>query len=165
MFDYVTRELPTLINDNFPSNGRASISGHSMGGHGALICALRMPEQYCSVSAFAPIVNPMQCPWGQKAFSHYLGEDQSLWEAYDTCEIIKTNKATISALLPALIHQGLEDGFLQEQLLTQNLQAVVEQTHYDAMQIHLNEGYEHSYFFIASFIEEHLNFHAEYLKT
>lgn len=165
MFDYVTQELPTLINDNFSSNGRASISGHSMGGHGALVCGLRTPENYCSVSAFAPIVNPMQCPWGKKAFSNYLGDDESLWQAYDTCEIVKKNKLTIPEVtMPVLINQGVEDGFLEEQLLTENLQKVAEQTHYDAMQIHLNEGYEHSYFFIASFIEEHLKFHAQHLK-
>ncbi len=160
MFDYVTEELPVIIEQNFPSNGKASISGHSMGGHGALVCALSKPEKYNSISAFAPIVNPTQCPWGKKAFSAYLGDEEQAWQAYDTCELLKKNKS----ILPTLIHQGLEDGFLQDQLLIDNLQKTVEQLDIQAVDVHLNEGYDHSYFFIASFIEQHLRFHAKYLK-
>ncbi len=157
MYDYIVEELPQLINDNFPTNGKQSIMGHSMGGHGALMIALRNPQNYQSVSAFAPIVAPMQAPWGEKAFTAYLGEDKSTWANYDSVELLKN----VETAMPMLIEQGMNDEFLsqlQPQLLTQvakekNIEVTLNQ----------REGYDHSYYFIASFIGEHLKYHAKAL--
>jgi S-formylglutathione hydrolase len=160
MYDYVTKELPDLINANFAVTDKWAISGHSMGGHGALTIALKNPQLFTSVSAFSPIVNPMSCPWGKKAFSHYLGEDQALWKQYDSCELVSACEA--DNLLPMLIDQGLADDFLEEQLKTDNLLAALNNKGLTAT-IRKQPEYDHSYFFIASFIEEHLQFHAEYL--
>ncbi len=158
MYDYIVEELPQLIHDNFPTNGKQSIMGHSMGGHGALMIALRNPQNYQSVSAFAPIVAPMQAPWGEKAFTAYLGEDKSTWENYDTVELLKN----VETAMPMLIEQGMSDEFLsqlQPQLLTQ----IAKEKN---IEVTLNErdGYDHSYYFIASFIGEHLAYHAKALN-
>ena len=156
MYDYIVDELPKLIEANFPVTQQRAISGHSMGGHGALSIALKNPSRYSSASAFSPIVNPMQCPWGEKAFNAYLGEDRETWTAYDSCELMKVAQD----FMPMLIDQGSADDFLAEQLLTENLAAVVKQKDYPAT-IRMQDGYDHSYYFIASFIEEHLRFHAD----
>ena len=161
MYDYVTQELPALINDNFPVDpSRQSIFGHSMGGHGALSIALKNPDKYKSVSAFAPIVSPINCPWGCKAFKNYLGEDVSTWQEYDSASLI--SKATTH--LPMLVDQGTADEFLDNQLKPELLLAAAEKAGYP-LQFIEREGYDHSYFFIASFIEEHLRFHEKILRA
>ena len=158
MYNYVVHELPALIEANFPATNQRSISGHSMGGHGALVCALRNPGRYQSVSAFSPIVNPMHCPWGEKAFSNYLGEDREQWRQWDTCELI----ATASERLPLLIDQGDKDGFLAEQLKPELLRAAAAAADYP-LTLRMQPGYDHSYYFIASFIDDHLRHHAKAL--
>lgn len=158
MYDYITEELPSIILQNFPMNGRESISGHSMGGHGALTMALQRPDHYRSVSAFSPIVNPSQSPWGRKAFSEYLGEDPSTWSKYDACELVA--KSTSRQNL--FIDQGEADDFIEEQLKPEHLEAVCAE-HDHPLTLRRQPGYDHSYFFIASFIEDHLRYHAEYL--
>ena len=158
MYNYVAHELPALIEANFPATNQRSISGHSMGGHGALVCALRNPGRYQSVSAFSPIVNPMHCPWGEKAFSNYLGEDREQWRQWDTCELI----ATASERLPLLIDQGDKDGFLAEQLKPELLRAAAAAADYP-LTLRMQPGYDHSYYFIASFIDDHLRYHARAL--
>ena len=161
MYDYVTQELPALINDTFPVDpSRQSIFGHSMGGHGALSIALKNPDQYKSVSAFAPIVSPMNCPWGCKAFKSYLGEDVSTWQEYDSAALIA--KATTH--LPMLVDQGTADEFLDNQLKPELLLEAAEKAGYP-LQFIEREGYDHSYFFIASFIQEHLRFHEKILSA
>jgi len=159
MYDYVTKELPALINANFPVLAdRQSITGHSMGGHGALICALKNPGKYKSVSAFAPISNPINCPWGQKAFNGYLGGNQDSWQAWDATELAKNYEGPD---LHILIDQGLDDKFYKEkQLLPEALRDASKQS----IQLRLQDGYDHSYYFIASFIEEHLRHHASFLN-
>ena len=161
MYDYVTQELPALINDNFPiDSSRQSIFGHSMGGHGALSIALKNPDQYKSVSAFAPIASPINCPWGCKALKCYLGEDVSAWQEYDSAVLIA--KATTH--LPMLVDQGTADEFLDNQLKSELLLEAAEKAGYPLRFIE-REGYDHSYFFIASFIEEHLRFHEKILSA
>lgn len=161
MYDYVVSELPALINSKLPIDGKKiSISGHSMGGHGALTIALRNPKQYKSASAFAPICSPINCPWGNKALSLYLGDDQEAWRQYDSTELIKSSAP--SQYLPVLIDQGDQDDFLQEQLKTELLEATC-QSEDHPMTIRIQPGYDHSYYFIASFIGEHIKFHAQYL--
>lgn len=159
MYDYVINELPTLIESHFPVTEQRAISGHSMGGHGALMIALRNPERYRSVSAFSPISHPITCPWGKKAFTGYLGSDLETWKQYDSCELMKqtTDK------LPALVDQGTDDEFLTEQLKPELLEAAAKKNNYP-LELRMQEGYDHSYYFIASFIEDHLRFHAGYLK-
>ena len=162
MYDYVEKELPQLINKEFPVDGsNIGILGHSMGGHGALTIALKHPDQYRSVSAFAPICSPINCPWGQKALSQYLGDNREAWKQYDTVELIK--KGSSNHQLPVLIDQGDQDGFLKEQLKTELLEAVCQQENYP-ITIRRQPGYDHSYFFIASFIGEHIQFHAQHLS-
>jgi S-formylglutathione hydrolase len=157
MYDYVTQELPALIEASFPAiPGKRAISGHSMGGHGALICALKNPGMYASVSAFAPICNPVVAPWGQGCFAAYLGEDRTAWVAYDATRLIEAG----ATLPPALIDHGTGDEFLAEQLFPQNLQAACAE-HGQALTLRMQPDYDHSYHFIASFIGEHLAFHAE----
>ncbi|KGK42169.1 S-formylglutathione hydrolase [Nitrincola sp. A-D6] len=158
MYDYILTELPELLEGLMPLTEQRAISGHSMGGHGALMLALRNAGRFTSVSAFSPIVNPSECPWGQKAFSGYLGSDQSSWKAYDSVELIR-NCATP---LPVLVDQGRADNFLDEQLKTDRLIAACESTNFPA-EIRYQPGYDHSYYFIASFIESHLRFHAKHL--
>lgn len=158
MYDYIVKELPELIEQHFPISDQRAISGHSMGGHGALTIALKNPQRYTSVSAFSPISNPINCPWGQNAFSAYLGSDKATWKEYDSCELI--SEAT--KLLPALVDQGNDDQFLNEQLKP-NLLAAAAQAKGYPLQLNYHDGYDHSYYFIASFIESHLRFHAEHL--
>ena len=159
MYDYVVNELPALIEENLPVTDKKSIFGHSMGGHGALVIALRNSTVYQSVSAFSPIVNPIETPWGQKAFFNYLGDHLNAWLPYDTCHLIKQGNNQ----LPMLVDQGRDDNFLAEELLTDNLVAAVSEANYEAT-INMRDGYNHSYFFIASFIESHIDFHTKYLK-
>jgi S-formylglutathione hydrolase len=158
MYDYVVKELPTLVEEHFPVTGKRSISGHSMGGHGALICALKNPGRYQSVSAFAPITNPTQCPWGEKAFTGYLGDDREAWKAWDTCELI----ATAQERLPLLVDQGEADNFLEEQLKPEALEQACEKAGHE-LTLRRQSGYDHSYFFISSFIDDHLAYHAKAL--
>ena len=158
MYDYVLEELPALIQQHFPVTERAAISGHSMGGHGALVLALRNPQRFTSVSAFSPICNPSQVPWGEKAFSHYLGEDREAWQQYDACELMSKAKQ----VPPMLVEQGESDEFLESQLKPQALIRTVASKDLD-FEYRQHTGYDHSYFFIASFIESHLRFHAAHL--
>ncbi len=156
MYSYVVRELPELIAANFPVEpSRQSIFGHSMGGHGALVCALRNPQQYRSVSAFAPIVAPTHSPWGEKILSRYLGEDRESWRAYDASELIRQEKFHSSIL----IDQGTEDEFLAEQLLPAVFEQACEQVN-QPLTLRYQEGYDHSYYFISTFIEDHIRYHA-----
>ncbi|MGF1680528.1 S-formylglutathione hydrolase [Photobacterium makurazakiensis] len=159
MYDYVVNELPSLVEAHFPVSQQRAISGHSMGGHGALMIALRNPSRYSSVSAFSPISNPINCPWGQKALAGYLGKDTANWKQYDSTELLKQSKKVI----PALVDQGDQDGFLEEQLKPETLVAAAESVDYP-LELRMQEGYDHSYYFISSFIDDHLRFHAQYLK-
>lgn len=160
MHDYVVNELPRLVETAFPVTAARSISGHSMGGHGALVCALRNPGRFRSVSAFSPIANPMACPWGQKAFSRFLGADEHSWRAWDACELIATAKER----LPLLVDQGEADNFLIEQLKPETLEAACAQAGH-ALTMRRQPGYDHSYFFVATFIEDHLAYHAAALAS
>lgn len=162
MYDYITIELPEIIQANFSTNGQESIFGHSMGGHGALISALRNPERYTSVSAFAPIVNPIESPWGQKAFTHYLGNDQTLWAQYDACELIKQIKDD-GKRLPLFVDQGESDQFLSAQLKPDHLEAVCTQYKHP-LNLRRQANFDHSYFFIATFMEDHLNYHHQQMQ-
>lgn len=158
MYDYIVSELPALVEAELPLSAVRAISGHSMGGHGALVIGLRNPERYRSISAFSPICNPVNSPWGIKAFSGYLGDDQSQWAHYDASMLLqKTQKA-----IPILVDQGTADNFYPGQLQTDSLVAAAEQSGAKA-QIRLQQGYDHSYYFIASFIEQHIQFHAKFL--
>ena len=159
MHDYVVSELPALVEGTLPILPRRGISGHSMGGHGALVCALRNPGRYVSVSAFAPITHPIDCPWGQKAFARYLGDDRGAWRAWDACELI----ATAPERLPLLVDQGEADSFLAEQLKPEALEAACRAAGHP-LQLHRRPGYDHSYYFIASFIEAHLRHHGAALS-
>ena len=160
MYDYLRDELPALVQSQFAVGERCAISGHSMGGHGALIMALKNPGKYVSVSAFAPIVNPTQVPWGQKAFTHYLGEDAEKWQAWDSCALMLASKA--EEAIPTLIDQGDADQFLAGQLQPAVLAEAARQKDWP-LTLRIQPGYDHSYYFIASFIEDHLRFHAEHL--
>ena len=159
MYDYVLEELPVLIREHFPATEKQSICGHSMGGHGALVLALKNPEFYTSVSAFAPIVSPTQVPWGHKALGAYLGDDQAAWAQYDAVRLIE-NGARIRSLL---VDQGLADNFYEEQLRTPLLEKACADAGI-AADIRYHEGYDHSYYFISSFIAEHIVYHAERLQ-
>lgn len=161
MYDYVVSELPALVEAELPLvAGRRAIAGHSMGGHGALVCALRNPGVYSSVSAFAPISAPTRCPWGRKAFRAYLGEDESSWPAWDAHLLV----AGASERLPILIDQGDADPFLAEQLQPELLRDACLQARHP-MELCMRAGYDHSYWFIASFIDEHLDWHARALAS
>jgi len=161
MYDYVVKELPALIEAGFPVvPGLKSVCGHSMGGHGALVCALKNPGEFRSVSAFAPICNPLQSPWGEGCFSAYLGDRREDWEAYDATCLVQAG-----ARVPAiLIDQGTGDEFLAEHLFPHNLQAACE-TAALPLTLRMQDGYDHSYHFIASFIGDHLAWHAEALQS
>jgi S-formylglutathione hydrolase len=161
MYDYIAKELPGLIEQQF-NVSKSAISGHSMGGHGALVLALRNPGQFTSVSAFAPIVNPVNCPWGQKAFSAYLGEDKQLWQQYDACHLLENTRGDWQ--VPIKVDQGLADNFLDDQRLSRPLEEVCQKTGVQA-EFGYYPGYDHSYYFIASFIEQHLRFHAKHLQA
>jgi S-formylglutathione hydrolase len=160
MYDYVVNELPELIESMFPVSDKRAIAGHSMGGHGALTIALRNPERYQSVSAFSPINNPVNCPWGQKAFTAYLGKDTDTWHEYDASLLMRAAKQYV----PALVDQGEADNFLAEQLKPEVLAAAASSNNYP-LELRSHEGYDHSYYFIASFIEDHLYFHSNYLNA
>jgi len=161
MYSYVTKELPALVEDKFPVNGeRSGIFGHSMGGHGALTIALKNPDKFKSVSAFSPIVSPMQCPWGIKALSGYLGEDRAAWRAYDACALIEDG----ARVKDILIDQGEADQFLAEQLKPELLETAVDGTGI-TLTLRRQPGYDHSYYFIASFMEDHLRWHAKRLSA
>jgi S-formylglutathione hydrolase len=160
MYSYVTRELPELIAAELPVRPEASgIFGHSMGGHGALVCALRNPEKYKSVSAFAPIAAPMQCPWGKKAFGNYLGANTDSWREYDASELV----ARRPFQGPILIDQGTADQFLVEQLLPEKFSAAAAKSG-QSLNLRMQPGYDHGYYFIQSFMADHLRHHAAQLK-
>lgn len=158
MHDYVVNELPEVIGTHFPVTGRQGISGHSMGGHGALVCALRNPGRYASISALAPIANPMAVPWGEKAFQHLLGQDRAAWRAWDASALLATSQER----LPILVDQGDQDSFLETQLRPDALRHAAEATGYP-LELRQHPGYDHSYYFIATFIEDHLRHHAKAL--
>lgn len=164
MFSYVTSELQKIVNDNFNVNpDRQSIFGHSMGGHGALVCALKNPGMYRSVSAFAPICNPVNCPWGQKAFSGYLGADRENWTAWDATELVKTYNGPPMQYI--LIDQGKSDKFLTDgQLLPENFVASAQQSNVPVV-LRIQEDYDHSYYFVNTFVEDHIRHHAAALKS
>lgn len=160
MYDYIVEELPALITDTQAVDStRCGIFGHSMGGHGALTIALKNPEQYQSVSAFAPICAPMQCPWGEKALGKYLGGDRCGWQQYDSCELI----AAAQQRLPLLIDQGESDDFLHSQLKPELLIEACKR-HDHPLKLRMQAGYDHSYYFISSFIGDHIKHHAEALS-
>jgi S-formylglutathione hydrolase len=160
MYDYVTRELPELVLGAFPLDAsRQAISGHSMGGHGALSIALREPGRFRSASAFAPIGAPSQVPWGQKAFSRYLGEDRAAWSAHDTTELLATSRVR----LPILVDQGDADAWLDTQLKPALLSEAAERAGHP-MTVRMQPGYDHGYFFVSTFIGDHMAFHAENLR-
>ena len=161
MYSYITQELPSLIATNFSVDpARVGIFGHSMGGHGALVLALRNPQTYKSVSAFSPIASPLHCPWGEKALAGYLGPDPAAWREYDACALIETRGWKGPTLL---VDQGTKDQFLETQLRPELLQEACERAGV-ALDLRLRAGYDHSYFFIASFVEDHLRFHARNLS-
>lgn len=161
MYSYVTRELPDLVEARFPADGdRRGIFGHSMGGHGALVCAIRNPDRYRSVSAFAPIANPSQCPWGRKAFTGYLGTQPQRWREYDATELVR-ERGWRSRIL---IDQGDTDQFLDEQLLPNNFAEACRSQGVD-LNLRMQAGYDHSYFFIATFVGDHLSHHASLLAA
>ncbi len=161
MYDYITRELPLLLESQLPlQRNNRSVSGHSMGGHGALICALKNPGQYQSVSAFSPICNPLECGWGQGCFGAYLGEDTKAWHAYDACSLVSSG----ANLKDILIDQGTGDEFYEAgQLLPENFRTACDQAG-QQLTLRMQVGYDHSYHFIASFIGEHIAYHASALK-
>ena len=161
MYTYVTQELPALIHKNFSVKpDKQGICGHSMGGHGALICALKNPQQYVSVSAFAPIAAPMNCPWGDKLFTAYLGQDKSKWAKYDASKLISQTQLNSTIL----IDQGTEDNFYQQkQLLPETFQAAAEKAK-QKLNLRWQAGYDHSYFMVSSFIKDHIRHHAAYLE-
>ena len=161
MFDYVVEELPALLAEHFPIEAeRAAVSGHSMGGHGALVVALRNPERYRSVSAFSPICAPSACPWGQKALGAYLGPDRGTWRAYDATCLVRDNAPS----LPLLVDQGDADAFLAEQLRPEGLREACAERQWP-LQLRLQPGYDHSYYFVTTFIGEHLRYHADALAA
>lgn len=161
MRTYIETELPEIIAANFPVDmERQGIMGHSMGGHGALTMSLRNPGRYKSTSAFAPIVSPVNCPWGQKALSGYLGDDQASWAQYDACALI----AGGAQLPDVLVDQGDADNFLSEQLKTHLLTEACDAARQDAT-IRMQPGYDHSYYFISTFMAEHLHWHAQRLTA
>lgn len=162
MYDYVTKELPQLLEAELPLlAGVKSVSGHSMGGHGALICALKNPDDFCSVSAFSPICNPVNCGWGKGCFSAYLGDNEAAWKTYDATELVN-NGAKVTDIL---IDQGTGDEFYDEkQLLPENFQTACDNAG-QPVTIRFQEGYNHSYHFIASFVGEHIAYHAQALNN
>ena len=161
MYSYVTEELPQLIHDNFAvDRQRQGIFGHSMGGHGALVCGFRNPDRYQSISAFAPITNPMQCAWGQKALGKYLGPDRSKWAAYDASELVADH---VQPGCNILIDQGLADPFLeQHQLKPEVFKAACEKAG-QPFTLRMQADYDHGYYFIATFMEDHIRHHAQVL--
>ena len=163
MESYVTDELIALIDAELPTTGARSISGHSMGGHGALTLALRHPDLFRSVSAFAPICSPTRCPWGEKAFTAYLGEDRAAWDRHDAARLIEAGAAR-GAYDDILVDQGDADSFLTDQLKPELLRAAAEAAG-QGLTLRMQPGYDHSYFFMTSFIADHIAFHAARLKA
>lgn len=159
MYSYISSELFSLIQTQFKiSENKISIMGHSMGGHGALVIGLKNPDKFQSVSAFSPIVNPIKCPWGQKAFLGYLGSDESLWINYDATELVRIGNKHPKEIL---IDQGTADEFYEKkQLLPENFEAICKDSK-QSLQINYHKDYDHSYYFIASFIESHIRHHAK----
>jgi S-formylglutathione hydrolase len=155
MFAYVTEELPALITENFPIEAdRLGVFGHSMGGHGALVCHLKRPDLFKTVSAFAPIAAPTRCPWGHKAFSNYLGPDQETWKQWDASELAATSASKASIL----VDQGLSDGFLAEQLYPEAFEEACAASNRD-LTLRRHDGYDHGYYFISTFMGDHLRHH------
>lgn len=159
MYDYIVEEVYQLIRTHFKVKN-ISISGHSMGGHGALVIGLRHPDKFKAISAFSPIVNPSVSPWGIKAFTGYLGEDKSLWSSYDATELIKSGKKHSAKIL---VHQGTQDEFFTKELFTANFVEAAGQSGQEH-DVRFCDGYDHSYYFISTFIESHIQHHAKYLK-
>jgi len=160
MRSYIEDELPALIAEHFPADlSRQGITGHSMGGHGALTIALRNPDRFRSVSAFAPIVSPLHCPWGEKALGGYLGADRVAWRAYDACALIEAG----ARVREILVDQGNADQFLTEQLKPELLEAACDRAGIN-LTLRMQPGYDHSYYFVSSFMAEHVAWHAERLK-
>ncbi len=163
MYDYVTRELPELVFSEFPGDReRQGIFGHSMGGHGALTIGLKNPATYTSISAFAPICHPSECPWGQKAFGNYFGQDRERWREHDATELVRGGAS--KPRHPLLIDQGLADQFLAEQLYPEHFEAACRDSGFELM-LRRHEGYDHGYYFISTFIADHLNHHARCLAA
>ncbi|PRP81118.1 Esterase D/formylglutathione hydrolase [Planoprotostelium fungivorum] len=162
MYSYIHHELWDIVKSHFPIiEDKQAIMGHSMGGHGALTAALKNPGKFVSASAFAPISNPSQCPWGEKAFNAYLGQDKEAWKEYDSTELVRQYNGP---LLHLLVDQGTEDKFYKEkQLLTENLQQAAATNEKTRVEINLREGYDHSYFFVSTFIPNHFLFHSKIL--
>jgi S-formylglutathione hydrolase len=161
MYSYVTKELPALVEASFPvDRKRQGIFGHSMGGHGALVCALRNPDRYRSLSAFAPIAAPMRCPWSEKALSGYLGDDRETWREYDATEVARRAEWSTEVL----VDQGTADDFLDEQLKPHLLQEAFRSAGIP-LSLRYQAGYDHSYYFMASFMADHVAHHASLLKT
>ncbi|HFM2736519.1 alpha/beta hydrolase-fold protein [Escherichia coli] len=158
-YDYIRNELPNLVMHHFPATARKSIAGHSMGGLGALVLALRNPDEYVSVSAFSPIVSPSQVPWGQQAFAAYLGENKDAWLDYDPVSLISQGQRVAEIM----VDQGLSDDFYAEQLRTPNLEKICQEMNIKTL-IRYHEGYDHSYYFVSSFIGEHIAYHANKLN-
>ncbi|MCL9782517.1 S-formylglutathione hydrolase [Vibrio sp. S4M6] len=158
MYDYVVHELPTLIEKHFPISSVKSIAGHSMGGHGAMMIGLKNPDNYRSISAFSPICHPSEVPWGQKAFTAYLGNNPEAWAEYDSVELLKASRSA----LPILVDQGDKDCFLTEQLKPDSLIEAAH-VHQSEVEVRIQYGYDHSYYFISSYIDEHLQFHSKHL--
>ena len=162
MYDYVTQELQALIFENFPGDAsRHGLTGHSMGGHGALTIGLRHPDMFRSLSAFAPICTTLHSPWGQKALGYYLGTDTSAWKDYDACDLAR-RCANVKAYDSILVDQGADDPFLKEQLKPELLEAACKESGLP-LELRIHDGYDHGYYFISTFVEEHLRFHAERL--
>ncbi len=163
MYSYVTRELPSVVAGHFAADiDRQGIFGHSMGGHGALVIGLSRPEIYASVSAFAPICAPSRCPWGRKAFSAYLGDEPAEWARWDASRLMAAVGDT-AGRGKILVDQGLEDQFLAEQLMPEQLEAAAAASGYP-LELRRHEGYDHSYYFVSSFMEDHLRHHGELLR-
>jgi len=159
MYDYVVKELPSIVNERYNMlTEKVGIFGHSMGGHGALVIGFREEERYQSISAFAPIGAPSQCPWGEKAFTNYLGKNRETWKAYDASQLI----GKVKNQRPVLVDQGRADKFLETQLMPQALQEAADAAGYP-LELRIHDGYDHSYYFIATFIRDHLEHHAKFL--
>jgi S-formylglutathione hydrolase len=159
MYDYITAELPEILFGNFPGDpGRQGLTGHSMGGHGALIIGLRNADRYRSLSAFAPICTTLHSPWGRKALGYYLGSDRAAWQDYDACEVAR-NSGSVTAFDKILVDQGAADPYLEAQLQPERLQRACDESGLP-LELRVHAGYDHGYYFISTFIEDHLKHHA-----
>ncbi len=161
MESYIADEILSLFHNEFNKSGKTALFGHSMGGHGALTLGLKYPDRFTSVSAFSPITNPVACQWGQKAFTGYLGEDKSEWQKHDATCLVKSGKFHPQ---PFLIEQGLDDNFYPDQLLTENFEKACDDSKQELI-VNKRQGFDHSYYFISTFIEEHIRFHDEFLNS